>query len=450
MKKIFTLILAVGLLLGCTQEKEEAVKAEKKDGINRIEVSQFGEEMKKDNTVVVDTRSYDEYNGWDIDNTGVEGHIPGAISIPVSAVTKKNFEALLERKEVEIDDNIVLYGSESEELAKTMEEKGYAVTVLDGGAKAWKEAGNTLDSLSNKEIIVPITWVKDLMEGKEVSHYDGRPVKIINAGWDETGEAHKKGHIPGSYWAHLGWVEEGPLWNRVSDEKIKAEMERMGITKDTLLLIYGKDQTPAARFGIIARYMGVEDVRLINGGLKAWEAAGYPVETEYVEPEAVEYFGADKPMNPQLIIDLPEAVDYLKDEKSDLVSIRSWKEYKGETSGYDYIKARGRIKGAKWGMGGSDPWHLEDYRAMDEAHMRPYTELAEMWNELKIDTEHNLAFYCGTGWRASEVWFYAQAMGIDTTSIYDGGWKEWSTTEETKDAYLRGEPEKLNEESFLD
>jgi len=450
MKKIFTLIFAVVLLIGCTQEKEEAVKAEKKDGVNRIEVSQFNEEVKKENTVVVDTRSYDEYNGWDVTGAGVEGHIPGAINIPKSAVNKKNFEALLKRKEVSAEDNIVLYGAESAELAKTMEEKGYTVTILDGGVKAWEEAGNTVEALPNKEIIVPITWVKDLMEGKKVSHYDGRPVKVINAGWDETGEAHKKGHIPGSYWAHLGWVEEGPLWNRVSDEKIKAEMERMGITKDTLLLVYGEDQTPAARFGIIARYMGVEDVRLINGGLKAWKEAGYPVETEYVEPEAVEYFGADKPMNPQLIIDLPEAVDYLKADESDLVSIRSWKEYKGETSGYDYIEARGRIKGAKWGMGGSDPWHLEDYRAMDEAHMRPYTELANMWKNLKIDTDHKLAFYCGTGWRASEVWFYAQAMGIDTTSIYDGGWKEWSTTEETKDAYLRGEPENLNEESFLD
>ncbi|GLI56843.1 thiosulfate sulfurtransferase [Propionigenium maris DSM 9537] len=448
MKKIFTLVFAVALLLGCTSKKEETV--DEKTGINLIEVSQLAEDMKKDNTVVVDARSYDEYNGWDIDGSGVEGHIPGALSVPRSAVNEKNLDAILKRKEVSSEDSIVLYGGEASELAQLMEEKGYSVSLLDGGAKAWAEAGNTLDFLQNKSMIVPVSWVKDLMEGKEVSDYDGRPVKIINAGWDETGEAHKKGHIPGSYWAHLGWVEEGPLWNRVSDEKIKAEMERMGITKDTLLLLYGKDQTPAARFGIIARYMGVEDVRLINGGLKAWEAAGYPMETEYVEPEAVEYFGADKPMNPNLIIDLPEAVEYLKDGESDLVSIRSWKEYKGETSGYDYIKARGRIKGSKWGMGGSDPWHLEDYRAMDEAHMRPYTELAQMWQGLKIDTKHNLAFYCGTGWRASEVWFYAQAMGVDTTSIYDGGWKEWSTTEETKDAYLRGEPEKLNEESFLD
>ena len=36
-------------------------------------------------------------------------------------------------------------------------------------------------------------------------------------------------------------------------------------------------------------------------------------------------------------------------EHQSLVSIRSWAEYVGETSGYRYIEPKGRIKGSKWG-----------------------------------------------------------------------------------------------------
>ena len=37
-----------------------------------------------------------------------------------------------------------------------------------------------------------------------------------------------------------------------------------------------------------------------------------------------------------------------------------------------------------------------------------------------------VAFYCGTGWRASETWFYALLMGWQNVAVYDGGWFEWS------------------------
>jgi thiosulfate/3-mercaptopyruvate sulfurtransferase len=38
-----------------------------------------------------------------------------------------------------------------------------------------------------------------------------------------------------------------------------------------------------------------------------------------------------------------------------------------------------------------------------------------------------IAFYCGTGWRASLAFFYAWLMGWQRISVYDGGWLEWSS-----------------------
>ena len=43
-----------------------------------------------------------------------------------------------------------------------------------------------------------------------------------------------------------------------------------------------------------------------------------------------------------------------------------------------------------------------------------------------ITPDKRVAFYCGTGWRTSETWFYAYLMGWDRIAVYNGGWFEWS------------------------
>lgn len=445
MRKILFIFLVMLFVIGCNSKLKSPEKVSKK--IELLSTRKVKKSLKERDTVLIDTRSYDEYNGWDINGTGVEGHITGAYSLPASSLKHEIIEASLDRKGVTKENNIILYGDDTS-MAEILSDKGYSVAVYEDGIKEWSQKKNSMEKLPRYESLVPVSWVKKLLEGKEVPEYDGRPVKVINAGWGENGKFHKSGHIPGSYYVHTGWFEEGPLWNRVSDSAIKTELEKLGITKETLVVVYGDDPMPAARFAIICKYAGVEDVRLINGGWKAWQESGYTSEVGIDFPEPVDDFGMEVPGNPEIIIDLPEAEKYLKSKKSDLVSIRSWKEYIGKTSGYDYIQPRGRIRGSKWGMGGSDPWHLEDYRADYGTYMRPYNEILKMWDDLQIDTDKKIAFYCGTGWRASEVLFYAYAMGLNKVSLYDGGWKEWSENPETEDKILKGEPENLNEEKY--
>ena len=53
--------------------------------------------------------------------------------------------------------------------------------------------------------------------------------------------------------------------------------------------------------------------------------------------------------------------------------------------------------------------------------------IKNMWLKQGIDINKRLVFYCGTGWRASEAFFYALVMGIKNITVYDGGWFEWSS-----------------------
>jgi thiosulfate/3-mercaptopyruvate sulfurtransferase len=173
-------------------------------------------------------------------------------------------------------------------------------------------------------------------------------------------------------------------------------------------------------------YAGVEDVRLVDGAFNAWLAAGYEVDTQEHKPTPAQAFGAEIPARPGYMVDLEEAKELIADPGGVLVSIRSWPEFIGENSGYHYIGPRGRIAGAVWGNCGTDAYHMQNYRNMDNT-MRDYHEIEVTWREMGITPDKRVAFYCGTGWRASETFFYAYLMGWPSVAVYDGGWFEWSS-----------------------
>jgi molybdopterin synthase sulfurtransferase len=177
---------------------------------------------------------------------------------------------------------------------------------------------------------------------------------------------------------------------------------------------------------MIMRYCGVDDIRLLDGGYDAWARAANPLETTLREPTRVASFGVQIPLRPEVIVDIDEAKQILSDRQSAaLVSVRTWNEHIGEVSGYNYIGPAGRIAGDIWGNCGSDAYHMQHYRTVDNT-MRAYPEIAANWAEAGITADKWVAFYCGTGWRASETWFYAYLMGWQRIAVYDGGWFEWS------------------------
>lgn len=124
--------------------------------------------------------------------------------------------------------------------------------------------------------------------------------------------------------------------------------------------------------------------------------------------------------------DLVKNYELFKDQYA-LIDIRSYEEFIGQDTGYPDIQVKGRIPGSYWGRAGSHVNRLEDYRNPDLT-MRSGLEILKMWDDLEIDYKNkHLIFYCGNGWRSSEVMYYAELMGLRKISMYDGGWYDWST-----------------------
>jgi thiosulfate/3-mercaptopyruvate sulfurtransferase len=399
-------------------------------------------------SIIVDARPLAAYNGWRLDGESRGGHIPGAISFPspwLGSVDAPEIHRILEEKGILAARDVVVYGAgngDAEAVATSLRALGVDnVRVYADGIAAW--AADTdlgLDRLPRHDRLVHIDWLRQVLAGERPeSAPDGKFLLFhVNFG---VPEEYAEGHIPGALYLDTNWLEDPADWNRRSPDVLETALQSLGITNDTTVVLYGRDtegeanekwpgrragQIAATRALMILRYAGVDDVRLLDGGYDWWVRTGNPLETELREPTPVASFGVTIPLRPEVIVDIDEAKQILADQEgAALVSIRTWREHIGNVSGYNYIGPAGRIKGDVWGNCGTDAYHMQHYRNVDNT-MRAYPEIAANWAEAGITGDKWVAYYCGTGWRASETWFYAYLMGWDRIAVYDGGWFEWS------------------------
>lgn len=439
------LVLTMALFAGCSNEKENQKVADIE--VKTIATKELQDKLSDDSWVVVDTRINDAFNGWKLDEVERGGHIKGAVDFSANWLTvdskdkEKTLDKALETKGIEKDKNIVLYdanGKDAKEVANYLSEKGYKNLYTYNVADWAKDESLPMESYENYEMIVPATIVNDILDGKKPETFENsKNIKIVEASWGEESEAYSKGHVPTSVHINTDTVEPPPQWMLASDEELAKFANDYGFTKDDTVIVTGPDVMASYRVAVVLRYIGINDVRVLNGGNNAWTSAGYELETKSNKPVAGNDFGATIPANPNLIDTQAELKEMLKDSNNVLVDNRSWDEYIGKISGYSYHDKKGRIPGAVYGYAGTSATTLEDYRNIDNT-MRNAAEIKALWKDAGIDTNKHLMFMCGSGWRAAEVLTYANVMGFDNTSLYSDGWIGWSN--DTSNPTETGEP----------
>ena len=396
---------------------------------------------------VVDVRRMAAYNGWRLHDEPRGGHLPGAVVLPsawLTSVDETEIERQLAAKGIVPGRTIVVYGDGADDataLRDRLEAAGFGdVLTYDAGFPAWAaDESLPVERLPQYQKLVYTEWLRELIDGGSPDTYDGSGYLLFHVNFGVP-EEYEENHLPGALYLDTNRLEDPADWNRRSSAEIEATLRALGITADTTVVLYGRDtvgdanekwpgrragQIAATRAALILSYAGVSDVRLLDGGYDWWVNGGHPLETVLREPTPAAAFGVQIPLRPELIVDIDEAKEIIADDLGALVSVRTWREHIGAVSGYNYIGPAGRIAGDVWGNCGTDAYHMQHYRNIDNT-MRAYPEIAANWAEAGITPDKHVAFYCGTGWRASETWFYALLMDWPRIAVYDGGWFEWS------------------------
>jgi thiosulfate/3-mercaptopyruvate sulfurtransferase len=425
--------------------------------MKRIRTKELRSKLTHPDLKLIDVRSVEAYNGWAFNDEPRGGHILGARSLPFKWANYIDWLDIVQSKDILPHHPVIIYGddqAQTEEVAEQFVQVGYPdVSVYHGLAAEWMtDEKLPMALLANYRQLVSAGWLNDLLTTGQALEYDNDKYILCHAYYHDRG-VFEEGHIPAAVDLDTNTLESPETWNRRSPRELAQALEALGIAHDTTVILYGRFSFPdnndpfpgssaghlgAIRCAFIMMYAGVKDVRVLNGGLQSWLDMGYEVTSKETAKSPISDFGAPIPGSPTLAVDLPEAKEILQAPDKNLVSVRSWSEFIGEVSGYHYIEKKGRIPGAVFGNCGSDAYHMENYRNLDHT-TREYHEIERMWADVGITPNKHNAFYCGTGWRASEAFFNAWLMGWPRVSVYDGGWFEWSN--DNNNPYETGVPE---------
>ena len=396
--------------------------------------------LKDGSAVVIDTRSESTYSGWATDDNTMGGHIDGAIDYSANWLTcgydeQNNYEQMtrldllrkyMQDKNISSATPVILYDENGEDalsVAAFFASEGLT-SIRTYRLSDWQDS---LVKYANYQMWVPARVVNDLISGTAVPEFSvtGKPI-VLEVSWGKEDESgYLNGHVPGALHVNSDdFDDENNLYLLESDEVLLNQALSLGITYSSTVIVTG-DGIFACRYGVILRYLGVENVYVMSGGSTAWTDAGYTLETNRNDAIPVTEFGIPAPSHPEYIDTVAEVQQMLPDTNFTLVDNRTREEYIGQTSGYSYLDKAGRIDGAVYGFAGiNNSSSMLYYRNIDNT-MRNPGEILAMWEGAGIDVTKHLSFMCGGGYRAAEVLWDAWVMGLADVSLFADGWTGW-------------------------
>lgn len=292
------------------------------------------------------------------------------------------------------------------------------------------DTAEDVEAVEQKTVYVTPEWLKSALDGNQAGYENVVVAEVTYTGELADSASYTEGHVPGAILVADTDVEdavgsEEEPYNLLKPEVVEQNMLNRGITKDTKIVLYGADVSGVGRVAYGMLWAGVEDVKILNGGIDAWKNAGYDVETDANEPEKAEAFGVTVPAHPEYWLSAEDAKNKLEsDDNFKLVSIRSEDEFLGKTSGYSYIERAGEPEGAVWGKGAQSAADVADF-TNEDGTIKDLEGFKEVWADCDFTLDNELSFYCGTGWRATVPFLVLYENGYENISLYDGGWYEW-------------------------
>lgn len=244
---------------------------------------------------------------------------------------------------------------------------------------------------------------------------------VIDTTWNLAGppgrEAYEAGHIPGAHFVDLDTELAGPpgaggRHPLPAASTVEAALRRAGVDAGTAVVVYdAANSMAAARAWWVFRYFGLADVRVLDGGLAAWRAAGGELTTE-VPAEQAGSFTAVPGGLPMLTAD--EAAELAK--SGVLLDARAPERFAGEVEPIDPVA--GHIPGAV---------NAPTAGNVDESgRFLPAERLRERFAALGVDENVQVGTYCGSGVTAAHEALALRVAGIDAP-VYVGSWSEWIT-----------------------
>ncbi len=268
------------------------------------------------------------------------------------------------------------------------------------------------DVLTNKDVLVSTDWAAD--------HLSDDGVRFVEV--DVDTEAYESGHIPGA----VGWNWKEELQDQLrrtiaSKEDFEELLQESGIDNDTTIVLYGDNNNWFAAWAYwLLKYYSHEDVKILDGGRKKWEAEDRELTTDEPSYDSTNYSISGVKQEYRAFRD--DIKEKLNANDFGLVDVRSPDEFQGKIlapPGLNELSQRaGHIPGAS-----NIPWSKA---VNDDGTFKSKEELQEIYKNEGITPDKDIVAYCRIGERSAHSWFVLnELLEFPNVKNYDGSWTEW-------------------------
>ncbi|NDZ97405.1 sulfurtransferase [Streptomyces sp. SID6673] len=246
------------------------------------------------------------------------------------------------------------------------------------------------------------------------------PPVILDVRWqlgDSRGHDHyREGHIPGAVFVDL----DAELASPAAPERgrhplpaiadLQAAARRWGIDDGSSVVVYDDiGNLASARAWWLLRWAGLTDVRMLDGGLGAWRAAGLRVSSGDATPRTGSVTLTEG--------HLPTVeIDNVASSAGVVLDARAAERYRGEVEPMD--PRAGHIPGAL-----SAPTAAN---VSSDGTFLPAGDLRERFAALGIGADSEVIAYCGSGVNAAHEIAALEIAGLPGT-LFPGSWSQWSS-----------------------
>jgi len=229
--------------------------------------------------------------------------------------------------------------------------------------------------------------------------------------------AYAQGHLPGAYFLHQDTALAGPSNGRngrhplPERETLAAKLLAAGLNPGQWLVAYGG--MFASRLWWLARWLGHREVAVLDGGIEAWQRAGFPLSTEVPTPRAGGFVAGAAAMP---AVDVAAVVGNLASREFVLIDARSAERYRGETEPIDPVA--GHIPGALNRFASSN--------LRPDGRFKPAEVLRAEFDALLAGRSPTAFVHqCGSGVAACHNLLAMELAGLPGSGLYAGSWSEW-------------------------
>ena len=236
-------------------------------------------------------------------------------------------------------------------------------------------------------------------------------------------EAYVKGHIPGAHHADLNRDLSSPVTAHTgrhplpAPDVFAARLGSLGIGNHTQVVAYDDSNSSfAARLWWMLRWLGHEAVAVLDGGFKAWVAAGGAVESGEAAARTARTARFTPRVDPRAVLSTAQVERALTGGTALLVDARAAERFSGAVEPIDPVA--GHVPGAV-----SHPF---SQNLGADGRFLPGAELERRWRErLAGKNPQAVIAMCGSGVTACHHLLSLEAAGIPGGRLYAGSWSEW-------------------------